>query len=255
MLTALCGFCLAACPAGPPPARAATPVFGPGEQLLYDIRYFGVTGAKASVTVGAPLTRDGQESWPIVMVARTEPVLAFFPVRDQFVTFWDPLAGLSHGTEMSADENGHRHRERSRIDDEACRATLLRQREGARSENGYDVPRGTVDIGAAAFILRDQALAVGKSFQLPIFTGKRVFTLEARVEGVQTLHTALGDRQAFRVNIQTAFAGNFQTKRDIVAYFTTDTSHVMLRLEADFFLGTLVADLTGYQPGKTADER
>jgi hypothetical protein len=47
--------------------------------------------------------------------------------------------------------------------------------------------------------------------------------------------------------------GKFQSKHDMVAYFTDDALHLPVRIEADFVLGTITAELTGYAPGRTVD--
>jgi hypothetical protein len=244
---------LVATPAGP----AVSPfVFGPGEQSTYTIHYLGVTGGGVEITVGAPLQQWGKEVWPIVAVAKTDPRISFFPVRDKFVTYWDPRIDWSLGSELMADENHHRHRMRIRMHREELTATVIKQREGEEeSESSLQFPSGAVDITAAMFTLRKYPLSVGKQLDLPVFTGNHTFTLHAVVEAQQALKTLSGPKDAFRLRIQTGFGGKFASKGDLVGYVSTDPAHVPLRLEAEFVLGTLVAELIDYKPGVEMHDR
>jgi hypothetical protein len=224
--------------------------FGPGEQCTYAVKYLGIVAGTAQITVGSELQLWGRSVWPIVTVARTDSKLAVYPVKDRFVTYWDMLERRSIGSDLYADENNKRRRQKIRLDHDARAATVTKQKEGEPAhESELEIEPGTGDIAAAVFALRNMPLAVGKEFSLPVVTGSRTFNLKAKVEGRQPLTTPLGEREVFKVRVQTEFAGKFESKRDIFAYITADEAHVPVRMEAEFVLGALIADLTAYQPG------
>jgi hypothetical protein len=52
------------------------------------------------------------------------------------------------------------------------------------------------------------------------------------------------------VRVQTAFGGKLESKRDLVAWFTTDEARVPVRVDAEFVLGTLRAELADYKGGQ-----
>jgi hypothetical protein len=224
--------------------------FTPGEQATYAISYLGLTAGTAQVTVGASTERDGRPIWPIVTIGKTDPALVFFPVRDKYVTYWEPESRLTAGTDFTADENHHRRRERARFDREKGQATVSVRREGGEEQlREVEVPTGTLDIAAAVFALRGEPLEVGRELELPVFAGTKTFTLHARVEARERLKTAAGERDCFRLRVQLGFGGGFASKRDLIAYLAADATHVPVRIEADFALGTLAAELTDYKPG------
>lgn len=226
------------------------PAFGPGEQCTYTVKYLGMSAGTAQVTVGSETLQWGQPVWPIVTVARTD--LVFFPVKDRFVTYWDMASQRSLGSDLFADEGRKKRRQKMRLDHAAGTATIVKQKEGeAENESVMEIEPGSGDIAAAIFSLRNKPLAEGCEFELPVTTGARNFRLKAKVERRQTLSTSLGEREVFKVRVQTGFAGKFQSKRDLFAYITTDESHVPVRIEAEFVLGSLIADLTHYQPGSS----
>ena len=230
--------------------RAA--VFGPGEQTSYRIQYLGMTAGTAQVTVGAPTKQWGEDVWPIVAIARTGEGIPVYPIRDKFVTYW---AATGHprmvGSDLFADENRKRRRIRIKVGASGTEASVVKQKEGEKpQEQLHTIPLHAFDVAGATFALRNQDLGVGKTYAYPVFTGAKTFTMRAKVESKQTLQTALGSREVFKIRVQTEFSGKLQSKRDIFAYLSTDAAHVPVRLEAEFVLGTIVADLAEYKQGR-----
>jgi hypothetical protein len=231
-------------------AQEAGKAFGPGEQALYRVQYLGVTAGTAQITVGAPMKQWGTEVLPIVSVARSDPALGVWPIKDKFVSYWHAEGQRSLGSDFFVDENNKRRRQRIQMKDSRT-AHVIRQHEGAQPvEATHELPEGSMDLAGATFALRNRGIAEGQEYTYPVFTGRKSFMLRAKVEGRQTLKTALGEREVFRVKLQTDFSAKLQTRRDIVAYFTTDSSHVPVRIEAEFVLGSIVADLAEYKPGR-----
>lgn len=224
--------------------------FGPGEQSVYRVQYLGVTAGTAQITVGAPMRQWGTEVLPIVSVAKSDPSLGVWPIKDKFVSYWHAAGQRSLGSDFFVDENNKRRRQRIQMKDSRT-AHVIRQHEGEQPvEATHELPEGSMDLASAAFALRNRGIEEGQEYTYPVFTGRKSFLLRAKVEGRQVLKTSLGEREVFRVKLQTDFSEKLQTKRDIVAYFTTDSSHVPVRIEAEFVLGSIVADLAEYKPGR-----
>jgi hypothetical protein len=231
-------------------AQQAAPAFAPGEQALYRVQYLGMTAGTAQVTVGAPMKQWGQQVWPIISLAKTDPVIGVWPIKDKFVSYWSSESQRSLGSDFFVEENNKRRRQRIQMKDSRT-AHVVRQKEGEQPvEATHELPEGVMDLTGATFALRNRGIAEGQEYVYPVFTGRKSFMLRAKVDGRQTLKTALGEREVFRVKLQTDFSEKLQTKRDIVAYFTTDSSHVPVRVEAEFVIGSIVADLAEYKQGR-----
>jgi hypothetical protein len=225
--------------------------FGPGEQSTYSVEYLGVTAGSAQITVGAPSRQWGHEVLPIVTLARSQSVVDLYPIRDRFVTYYSPLHDRSIGSDFFADENRVKRRERVKLDHDTGRATVVKQKQGADERLGtHDIEAGASDIAAVTFALRNRPLQVGRTFEFPVFTGSRSFTLRATVEQTQMLQTVLGTREVYKIRVETAFSGKLQSKRDLFAYLTTDEAHIPVRIEAEFVLGTIRAHLKEYKSGQ-----
>jgi hypothetical protein len=226
--------------------------FGPGEQSKYRVSYLGLTAGSAQITVGAELTQWGREVWPIVCTAKSESVIDLYPIKDKFVSYWDDRAQVPIGSDFFVDENKKRRRQRIRY--EGTTATVTNKKEGdEEEETTVDVAEFSMDMAAVTFRVRNEALAVGAEYELPVFTGRKSFTLRAIVEDIETLSTPLGDKEVFRVRVVTDFSGKLAAKSDLRAFFTTDARHVPVRVEAEFLFGTVAGDLVAYEPGRDGE--
>jgi hypothetical protein len=58
-----------------------------------------------------------------------------------------------------------------------------------------------------------------------------------------------------KVQVRTAFEGQFRSKRDTFIWFSDDERRVLVRISAEFVLGSVVASLTAYRPGETLAQR
>lgn len=227
------------------------PPFGPGEQLTLALKYLGVKAGSGQITVGAPTSSDSQV-WPIVGHLRTETLLAWYPIEDKMVSYWDASSSRCTGSELYADENHARRRQKVEIDAASRTAVVFRQKEGeAMRRSVATVEPGAMDLFSATFALRERPLKAGDRYIFPVFTGAKNVQLEAVVEGTQPLDTALGKENAIRVRVRTGLSGKFESKHDLFLFFSPDPRHVPVRLEADFAFGAIVAETTEYKPGQT----
>ncbi len=224
--------------------------FGPAESLDYTCRYLGIPVGRGQILVGSEAPLGGAKVWPIVAFARTDPLFVLYPIKDKFVTWWNPMTGLTEGNDLLADEQGKRHRERLRFQREVNKAVATRERtDGEVQERVADIAPGSQDVLAALFTMRTFSLKLGDHEEIPIFTGQDRVTLRADVERKETLQVAAGTFDVVVLKVQADFPGNFNSKRDIRIYVSDDERHIPVRVDAEFAIGNLVVDLVGYQKG------
>lgn len=227
------------------PARASADAFLPGEETTLGLRYLGLPTGEGTITVGQP----AGDLWPVVFQARTSGLVGLFDVREHLTCLYDAATGLSRGSDLRAVELGDRHADSLRFDREAGTATVTVERPTRRTRQTVEVPPGAHDLTSAVLWLRRQPLAAGQVHQVPVVTGARLFTLTATVEGVETVATPAGSFEALRVRARVELGGQFATRRDVVAWFSDDARHVLVKLEAEFAFGSVVAELRRYRAG------
>jgi len=232
-------------------AEPVTSAFGPGEHTVYQVRYLGLTAGRGDIRVGATMQRDGYDVWPIVCGGETTSLAALFQVHDRFISYWDPQTRQNVGSDFFVDENKKRRRERYRYDRAASKVMTSKQKEGSPAvEREVDIRADAIDLAAAGFWLRNVPLEIGASHERAIFTGAKQFVMHANVEGRETITTPLGTFDVWRVSVNTDFKGSVATKGNIRVYYTADAKQLPVRAEADFVIGSVVADAVQYEPGQ-----
>jgi hypothetical protein len=231
----------AALAALPGPSRALTP----GEEMVLTVTYLGMPTGEGRIAVGQP---EG-DILPVVFQARTRGVVGFLDIREHLVAYWDGATQLSRGSDLKAIELGDFHQDASRFDREKGQITVVVERKGRRTEKTVPCPADAQDLTTSFMWLRLQPLAVGQRYEIPVCSGTDTFTLAADVLGRERVDTDAGKFDALRVKVRTALKGNFSTKRDTFLWFSDDPRHVLVKVEADFAIGSIVAKLKSYRPG------
>jgi hypothetical protein len=227
---------------GPGVARAA---FGPGEQLEFSVDYLKIRAAQARITVGQA---EG-DVWPVIAQAKTDGLGSLLDVREHLVSYWDSVRQLPRGSDLQAVELGDRHTDTARFDRDNGKAHVRVLRKGKKDEKTYALAPDAHDFASALLWMRLQPLAEGGRYEIPIFTTRGPFKLAVAVVGKERIETPAGDFDTVKVQVRTAFEGNFASKRDTFIWFSDDARHVPVRVSAEFAIGSIVATLSAYRPG------
>jgi hypothetical protein len=242
-MTILRTLAAAALVAAARPASAAP--FAPGEETVMTFRYLNVPSGEGRITVGQP----AGPVWPVIFQARTDGIAGLFDIREHLVSYWDHGARLPRGFDLRAYEVGDFKTETTRFDRVNGKATFERHRKGKTSVNTFEIPPDVQDLTSALMWLRHQPLEPGERHDVPICSGTRQFTLVAEVVGRDSVETPVGTFPAVKVKVRTAFEGKFSTKRDTFLWLSDDPRHVLVRMSADFAVGSVVATLKSYRAG------
>ncbi|MFO0581822.1 MAG: DUF3108 domain-containing protein [Anaeromyxobacter sp.] len=233
------------------PARAEA--FTPGEEAVYQVTYLRLPTGEARISVGAP-----QGSiWPVTFQAKTGGIASLFDIKEHMVSFWDHTTRSSRGSDLRAYEVGDLHVDSTRFDRENGKATVTIERKGRKKVKNLDVPSDVHELTSAFMWLRLQPLAEGQTYRVPVIASNKASTLVMQVEGREQVKTPAGRFEAFKLKVETQIEGKFSSSRPLAMWVTTDDAHVLLRVEADFAVGSMVVALKRYTPGAplTADAR
>lgn len=249
LLTVSVGAALALV-AGSPAAAQERP-FAPGEQLLLSLRYLGMNVGELKLGVGQPDVQEGQGVWPLRMEVRTKGIFnAMYGVDERITSFLDPLSGRCVGSDLDAKTGGDRTLENVRFVDGSVR--VRKENKSGISEVTKTAPDDARDIVSAIFHLRVLPLLPGDTFSVPIFSPKKSWTLKGTVAKREKVKTPGGTFQTVAVRARTQFGGKLSSDRDLLVWFTDDERRLPVKLEADFAIGSMKAQLTRYQAGELA---
>ncbi|HET8723787.1 MAG TPA: DUF3108 domain-containing protein [Anaeromyxobacteraceae bacterium] len=226
------------------PARAGGG-FAPGETVEFTIDFLGIKMGEARIVVGQA---EGPV-WPIIAQGRSGGLASIVDIREHLVSYWDSEARLPRGSDLRALEIGDRHDDSARFDRQNGKATIRITRKGNRDEKTYPLDPASQDFASSIFWLRTQPLAEDSRFEIPVFTTKGTFVLQASVVGRERVETRAGAFDCWKVQVRTAFEGHFEAKRDTFIWFSADENRVPVRVSAEFAVGSVVVNLASYQPG------
>jgi hypothetical protein len=227
------------------PAARASGGFGPGEEIDFTIDYLGIKMGEARIVVGQA---EGPV-WPVIAQGRSGGLASIVDIREHLVSYWDSSRRLPRGSDLRAIEIGDRHDDSARFDRESGKATVRIVRKGNKDEKTYPLDPDSLDFASAVLWLRTQPLAADGRYEIPVFTTKGTFRLQATVVGREKVETKAGVFDSWKVEVRTAFEGNFEAKRDTLIWFSADENRVPVRVSAEFAVGSLVVSLSGYRPG------
>ncbi|MHB8420265.1 MAG: DUF3108 domain-containing protein [Myxococcales bacterium] len=224
------------------PAPPASP-FSPGEQLSYEVTILGATAGSAQLSVGAAALADGVSSWPLVALAHSGGAFeTIFPLRDHYVSWWDPTALRAVASRLGASEGGNRY------------GFLMHFHRGEADYRHWDakgvvqkvvpLPQGTLDFLSAIYWLRTRPLAPGELDSVSIYMGHDPWPLVARVVGRETIVTAAGAIPCVHLSLSARLLGPLGNRKDLQAWYSDDPRHLPVLLDSELFLGHLRAKLT-----------
>ena len=255
-MKSMCWAALAVTAAAAVPARAEEPAkapiksaFGPGERSKFVVSYLGVPAGEFELSVGMLMKRDGREVWPVLSIAKTD--IPIYTINDKYVAFWDPRAQEHVGTDFWIDENKKKRREHVYLRRNESKALVKRALQGEPlTDTTYDIDPTALDVSCAVMWLRNIPLELGKTYSRPVFTGAVAFTMSAEVLEKTKVQTKFGEKSAWKVAVFTQFAGQLAQKKNLTAYLAADNLQNILKVEAEFILGQINADLVEFEAGR-----
>lgn len=229
-------------------APASALPFEPGEHLTLSVTYMRMGIGSIDVDVGEDVQNH---LWPIEMTARTT---GFFnhvhSVNDRFVAGFDPVTLRSQGNVFEQHESHREAVESTRID--GTTAFIHRSTRDGEHDRTMTVPAGSIDVLSAIYFLRTQRIEGMPEVRVPIFTGAKTWELVARADGYQTVKTEAGQFETIVVRCRTWFGGKFSSQKELTVYLSNDERRLPVKIEADFALGTMRAELKSYHQGALA---
>jgi hypothetical protein len=228
-------------------ARAeAPPTFAPGEETSFRVTYLGLSTGEGKISIGPA---QG-ELWPVIFQAKTNGVASVVDIREHLAAYWDSPRQLTRGTDLMAYELGDFHQDSARFDRERNQVTVVEAHRGKEpKKKTLDIAEGTLDLTGSFLWLRLQPLEVGRHLEVPVVTGTTRFTLVADVLAREEVTTPAGTFPAYKLSVRTEIPGKFSTKRESFLWLADRPGQFLVKASADFAVGSVVLELTGYRPG------
>jgi Protein of unknown function (DUF3108) len=229
--------------APPPPAATLERNFVAGETLDYTVTWMKVTGGTARMTI-SPLD---DAHWRITSVAKSSGGLArLFKIRDEIETTVAREDFSTVKIVKKLDERGDKLLETITIED----GVASRKRKKVRKT---PVPRPVFDPISVIYYFRTLELAPGKSYEMNLIDGGKLYTVHGNVIRREQITTPAGTFQALMVEPQMASAG-VQREERLYIWYSDDERRLPLRVRTEVKFGSVTATLRSVTPGVTGIE-
>ena len=210
--------------------------FRAGEKLTFAIKYLGMTAGYFTMELH-PTTYNNRPCFKIVSEARTASGIEWmYRMRDQLVSYIDRTGLFSWRYEKHIEESSDNKREFFDFDQVNHQ---LRKPDGSTEA----IPPYCQDVMSAIYYVRAQNLAVGNTFTIPCYDGRKLYDLVVRVLKLEVIDVGGTRFPALLVTPLLKFQGAFRSRGQINMWVTNDARHIPLRLESRIAVGSFVADL------------
>lgn len=224
-----------------PAAAAAGPAdntFKVGEALHYDVRWFFITGGKATLSVASATQFNGQDCYQFTATANSD-VVFFFTVHDKIFSYSTKDNFYPLHFEKHLHEGNYRKDSVTEFDLEKGVARC--------GNEEAQVQSGCRDLLGAFYFFRTLALPPpGKPISVCVHADNKNYELVVQVIRKEKIKVPAGEFQTVLIKPELKFEGLWQHKGDVYIWLTDDDSHVPVKIKSEIpILGSLNILLTG----------
>jgi hypothetical protein len=234
------------------PAFGDTPplAFAPGERLVYDLSYMGMSAGIGVMEVMEKKTMNGRAVYPIVSTAQSNDFISMlYPVDDRVESYMDVGGLYSHHLKVRQ-RQGKKRREKTIDFDQIAHRAIQTQN---NRQTVFDIPARVQDMLSSLYFFRAQGpLRVGDSTFIDVYEDEKSWQLEIRALNREKVTTPVGTFDTIKVQALVQYQGIFLDKGDVFIWVTDDAQHLPVLIHSKIKIGTIRAMLTLRRDGHPA---
>lgn len=217
--------------------------FKVGEKLSFDVKYGFVTAGVATFQIPRMRKISGRNAYHVTFEVNTVSSFDWmYKVRDRYETYIDAEGLFPWRFEQHIREGGYSR----------DFAAFFDQRKGKAktSEGEYDIPIYVNDIVSAFYLARTfdySKLKIDDKIHLKNFYKDKVYDLDVRYLGKETIEVPAGKFRCIIVEPLVQEGGLFKSEGNILIWLTDDNLRIPVRVKTKVVIGSIDADLTGYE--------
>jgi hypothetical protein len=227
------------------------PVLFEGEEAFLDINYMGVSTGKIALTTKATTTLGDAEVYHFHARVKTSRFYSYLYELDDKVDSYVSTKDFSPVKfSLIQRESGQNIDDLQLFDKEKLLSYSFYKRETKsktkKSKGIKSIPRRYQDPLSIVFFLRGLPMVKGHTFTIPIMNKGKVLTLDAKIDGIETIKTKLGTKEAFKVTASTTYSGDTIKSGDMEFWFSKDERRIFLRFKAKIKIGAISGEIEKY---------
>ncbi len=237
-------------------AKTAPLPFAPGEKTSFAITYFGATAGILDVEILPPTWEKGKERSEYAGRARTDSIFSlFYYLKNVYRSTVDKASGLPLRWSATLNETRQEGSTSQDFDQVKHQVRFLDNRiekkKGKIVKNFIrDIPADSQDVISAVFHLRALPLALGKSFEVPVFIGEESCRLRVEVVREEELSTKIGTVPAYVLRPSLFKDGQWKEISETLMWIAKEHDRALVKVKAKVKVGSIIAYLRSFEPGK-----
>jgi hypothetical protein len=239
--------------AGETPAEGSSspsfqsPVYGPGEELMYSLNYGFIQGGEANLLVKDTLL-NGQKVHHVIARGKTIGLAdAIYKVRDRYESFIHPETDLPVKSVRSIREGSYRYYNEVEYEHQHVDSVkIISQKSG-----NHWGPENIQDILSAFYFARkhkfNDNLRKGDMIEIMTYFSDELFPLRIRYKGIETIDTPLGKLECYKFVPVTEVGRAFKNEDDMQVWISRDKNRVPVRIRFELRVGAFTCNLEQFR--------
>ncbi|HKL90218.1 MAG TPA: DUF3108 domain-containing protein [Allomuricauda sp.] len=230
-------------------AQSSRPAFKPGEWLKFRIHY-GILNASYATLHLTSKTLDDIPVYHVVGKGKTTGFASiFFKVDDTYESYFGREQGKPYKFIRKIDEGGYTKDMEIEFNYDSDKAVLIDNKNGTKQD--FQIHDEIQDLISASYFLRSnynlEEFEEGESIVLDmLFDDDGVFKFQLKYLGKEILRTKFGKVECLKFRPLVQSGRVFKEKESLTLWVSNDWNKIPIRIKANLAVGSLKADLEGY---------
>ncbi|NNE76951.1 MAG: DUF3108 domain-containing protein [Pricia sp.] len=230
-------------------AQGGDSAFKPGEWLKFRMHYGFLNASYATLHVKSDKI-DGVPVYHVVGKGRTTGFASvFFKVDDTYESYFGMKDGKPYRFVRKIDEGGYTKDYDIRFDHEKDTAVLNDKKHNKKYN--FDLQDSIQDLLSAFYYLRNnydpEELVEGEAITLKmLYDDDGIFNFKLKYLGTEVLKTKFGKVECYKFRPLVQSGRVFKEQESLALWVSADDNKIPIRIQADLLVGSIKADLDGY---------
>jgi len=220
--------------------------FGIGEKLTFDIGYGFINAGYATMEIADLIEYNGRPCYLAVSTANSNKFFSsFYRVEDRVESVIDATGLFSWHFEKKLKEGNYRSNKSYSFDQEKHVVYY--------DDDTLEISSYVQDALSILYFVRTQELKIGESIFIDNFTDGKLYPMEVRVLGRETVKVKAGKFDCIVLEPLLLSAGVFKHEGKLKVWMTDDRLRLPVLMKSKVLVGSISAELTDYQLGEILD--
>jgi len=230
-----------------------------GEKITHEVyyNYFRFTAGYMTFSTLPFVQVNGRKAYQFTIDLKSASLFnSIYTVEDRVVTLVDYEHWLPRLYTLHVKESGQLREGRSYFDFQSLRARYeekkVSKKKGAEQKNQeWEILPYSQNIFSVIYYMRLFAWRDGKEYAFRVADDGENLVFKGRVVERELLKTDIGPIKAIKIKPEITVKGAFKPVGDIYIWLSDDERKLPLRIESKIKIGTIVSEITDYQPGNS----